>query len=197
MQYSITKTEINEKPLLEYTGPYSLIRDDEALADILPLLEQEKVLGFDTETRPAFRKGESYLPSLLQLGGENHVWMFQLQKLQNLDSLFGVLANPHIIKSGVAIARDLIELRELKDFEPAGFEDVGKLAEKLHFRNTGLRPLSALLLEGRISKGAQVSNWANDVLSPKQETYAATDAWISRKLYLSLKEFQKKRGLAG
>lgn len=196
MNYSITKAEINEKPLLEYTGSYSLIRSDEGLQEVLADVKAETVLGFDTETRPAFRKGESYLPSLLQLGGESHVWMFQLQKLSDLKPLFAVLADPKIVKTGVAIKRDVQELKDLEPFEAAGFKDVGKMAEKLMFRNTGLRPLSALLLEGRISKGAQVSNWATDVLSQKQETYAATDAWISRKLYLALVDLQKKRGIA-
>ena len=194
MEYAITKAEINEKPLLEYTGPYSLIRTDEEMKNVLPQIQAETLLGFDTETRPAFRKGESYLPSLLQLGGESHVWVIQLQKLTELGPLFEVLSTPGIIKAGVAIQRDVEELRELLDFEPAGFKDVGKMAEKLFFRNTGLRPLAAMLLEGRISKGAQVSNWASDELTSKQKTYAATDAWISRKLYESLVELRKKRG---
>ncbi|MGA0333879.1 MAG: 3'-5' exonuclease domain-containing protein 2, partial [Kiritimatiellia bacterium] len=167
MQYAITKAEINEKPLLEYSGPYSLIRTDEELEQILPRLEAETLLGFDTETRPAFRKGESYLPSLLQLGGAEEVWMFQIQKIRDLRPLFRILADPAIVKAGVAIQRDVQELRDLQEFEPAGFRDVGKMAEKLRFRNTGLRPLAALLLDGRISKGAQVSNWASDVLSAK------------------------------
>jgi ribonuclease D len=188
MRVSITKSEINEKPLLEYEGPYTLVDQDEQLAEVLPLLFQETVLGFDTETKPAFRKGESYLPSLLQLGGENHVWMFQLQKLSSLTDLFSVLADPAIVKSGVAIDRDLMELRELEDFTPKGFKDIGKMAEKRGFLKTGLRPLSALLLEGRVSKGAQVSNWGAKTLSKKQELYAATDAWVSRNLYLALLE---------
>ncbi len=196
MNYSITKAEINEKPLLEYTGPYSLINSDEGLQEVLADIEAETVLGFDTETRPAFRKGESYLPSLLQLGGESHVWMFQLQKLTNLKPIYDVLADPKIVKAGVAIKRDVQELKDLEPFDDAGFKDVGKMAEKLLFRNTGLRPLSALLLDGRISKGAQVSNWATDVLSQKQEKYAATDAWVSRKLYLALVALKKKRGMA-
>jgi len=191
MQYAITKAEINEKPLLEYTGPYSLINTDEDLQRVVPELKKEILLGFDTETRPAFRKGESYLPSLLQLGGEDHVWMFQLQKLSDLTPLFGVLADAGIRKAGVAIQRDVQELRDLHEFTPDGFDDIGVLAENLGFRNTGLRPLSALLLGGRISKGAQVSNWAADTLTSKQQRYAATDAWVSREIYLALKERQR------
>jgi len=186
MRVSITKDEINEKPLLAYTGKISLVSDETALEAALPDLKKETLLGFDTETRPAFRKGESYLPSLLQLGGESEVWIFQLQKLNDLTALFSVLADPGVLKTGVAIERDVLELKELQAFQPAGFKDVGKMAEKRGFLKTGLRPLAALLLDGRVSKGAQVSNWAADELSEKQITYAATDAWISRRLYQEL-----------
>jgi ribonuclease D len=186
MKVSITKAEINEKPLLQYEGPYTLVNQQEQLPGVLADLRKESLLGFDTETRPAFRKGERYLPSLLQLGGESHVWMFQLQALGDLQELFSVLADRSILKAGVAIERDLIELRELQDFLPSGFHDIGKMAEQRGFLKTGLRPLAALLLEGRVSKGAQVTNWATSELSLKQQLYAATDAWVSRNLYLAL-----------
>jgi len=158
----------------------------------LDALAKESLLGFDTETRPAFRKGESYLPSLLQLGGENHVWMFQVQQIGNLVPLFEVLSDPKVIKTGVALGRDVQELRDLHEFKPAGFVELADLAEGLGFRNTGLRPLAALVLGGRISKGAQVSNWATKRLSKRQELYAATDAWVSRELYLKLIELQNR-----
>ena len=186
MRVSITKAEINEKPLLAYEGKITLVTDQDGLEQALPALKQESLLGFDTETRPAFRKGESYLPSLLQLGGESEVWIFQLQKLKDLVPLFEVLADPDVVKTGVAIERDVLELKDLQEFTPAGFQDVGKIAEKKGFLKTGLRPLAALLLDGRVSKGAQVSNWAADELSEKQISYAATDAWVSKRLYESL-----------
>lgn len=194
MRLSITKSEINEKPLLHYEGPYTLVSRQADLPPVLEALRKEEVLGFDTETRPAFRKGESYLPSLLQLGGASHVWLFQLQRLGDLGALFEILADRDIVKAGVAIDRDLIELRELTDFTPGGFHDVGKMAEDRGFMKTGLRPLAALLLEGRVSKGAQVSNWATRELSRKQELYAATDAWVSRNLYLALRDIPVSGG---
>lgn len=186
--YAITKAEINEKPLLEYEGPVTLVADDRDLPAALEALNREILLGFDTETRPAFRKGESYLPSLLQLAGETQVWLFQIQRIRSLQPLFEVLARRDILKCGVAIARDVKELQDLHPFKAAGFADLGHLAEKRGFKNTGLRALAALLLEGRISKSAQVSNWAAAELNGKQITYAATDAWISRKLYYALRE---------
>ena len=186
MKYAISKTEINDHPLLQYTGEVLLIREDADVAAAVSVLKGETLLGFDTETRPAFKRGQSYLPSLLQLAGEEHVYLFQLQRLTALDELFALLENPAVIKAGVAVRRDVEELKELHEFKPAGFQDVGHIAEKKGFRNTGLRPLTALLLDHRISKGAQVSNWASETLSEKQIVYAATDAWISRKLYVAI-----------
>lgn len=186
MQYAISKQEINQKPQMEYTGAMTLVREAGDLDAALAAIAGETLLGFDTETRPAFRKGEAYLPSILQLAGEEHVWIFQLQRLGDLDGLFAVLADKAICKAGAAVSRDVQELRDLSPFRPAGFADVGHMAEKRGFRNTGLRPLTALLLGHRISKGAQVSNWAAAELTEKQLTYAATDAWVSRKIYLAL-----------
>jgi ribonuclease D len=119
--------------------------------------------------------------------------MFQLQRLDDLGELFAVLADPDIVKAGVAIDRDLMELRELSEFKPGGFHDLGKMAEARGFLKTGLRPLAALLLDGRVSKGAQVSNWAAADLTRKQELYAATDAWVSRNLYLALRDIPLSR----
>ncbi|MCC5848901.1 MAG: 3'-5' exonuclease domain-containing protein 2 [Verrucomicrobia bacterium] len=192
MQYAISKQEINQKPLMEFQGDVRLIREpgevSGALAEIAEAMATEPILGFDTETRPAFRKGEAYLPSLLQLAVADRAWLFQLKRLGDLGDLFAVLADPAVTKAGVAVSRDVDELRELCVFKPAGFADVGHMAEQRGFRNTGLRPLTALLLDHRISKGAQVSNWAAEQLTDKQIVYAATDAWISRKLYLAVKD---------
>lgn len=186
MQYAITKEEINQKPLEEYSGPLWLVRRQEEIADAVAEIGKETLLGFDTETRPAFRKGESYLPSLLQLGGEGKVWIFQIQLLDDLAPIFEVLANPKVTKAGVAVSRDVDELRQLYPFKPAGFQDLGHMAAKRGFQNTGLRPLAALLLNLRVSKSARVTNWADPNLSEKQITYAATDAWVSRRLYQAL-----------
>ena len=67
---------------------------------------------------------------------------------------------------------------------PAGFVEIADLTAKLKYENRGLRALAALLLKGRISKAAQVTNWARESLDARQIRYAATDAWISREIYL-------------
>ncbi len=152
------------------------------------------LLGFDTETRPAYKKGESYLPSLLQLACEDEVYIFQLKQLGLAKPLRDILADPAIIKAGVALDYDISELKKLSSFNVAGFTDLGNLAKKAGIKNHGLRGLAAVLLGFRISKGAQTSNWAKNVLTPQQIQYAATDAWVGRRLYLSLQQIVGRQG---
>lgn len=184
----MTKEEINACPVRRWEGPTRVIRTVAELSQAVRALAQETILGFDTETRPAYHKGESYLPSLLQLAGENEVFLFQLRHLGLPGPLREILANPKVVKAGVALAYDLQELHHLAPFRPASFVDLGHLAKKREIKNHGLRGLAAVLLGFRIAKGAQTSNWARDVLTPAQIQYAATDAWVGRELYLKLGE---------
>ena len=182
----MTKEEINACPLRRWEGVTHVVRTAAELSRAVRSLAAETILGFDTETRPAYHKGESYLPSLLQLAGENEVYIFQLKHLGLPGPLREILANPTVVKAGVALAYDLQELHHLGHFKPAGFVDLGNLAKQAEIKNHGLRGLAAVLLGFRIAKGAQTSNWSRDILAPAQIQYAATDAWVGRELYLRL-----------
>ena len=184
--HRMTKEEINACPMQRWEGPVHVVRTAEELNRAVHALAQETILGFDTETRPAYHKGESYLPSLLQLAGEKEVFLFQLKPLGLPTPLREILADPKVVKAGVSLAYDLQELHHLAPFKPAGFVDLGTLAKKAEIKNHGLRGLAAVLLGFRIAKGAQTSNWARDILAPNQIQYAATDAWVGRELYLKL-----------
>lgn len=179
----ITKGEINELPMRRYEGPIHLIRTKKDAEDAAKKLSGERLLGFDTETRPAFRSGESYLPSLLQLGTDKEVFLFQLQHCGLTPGLIQIFENPDIIKSGVSIRQDVSELRALADFVPVGFFELADVAKKEKIKNLGLRGLAALLMDFRISKREQVSNWSRDQLTDSQITYAATDAWLGHQIY--------------
>jgi len=181
----MSKDEINGYPIKRWTGRTSIVRTREELAAAIDKLAGCTLLGFDTETRPAYKKGERYLPSLLQLASDDEVFLFQLKHLGLTRSLRDILANPAIIKAGVSLDFDICELNKLSSFKAAGFRDLGNLAKKSGIKNHGLRGLAAVFLGIRISKGAQTSNWAKDVLTRQQIQYAATDAWIGRRLYLA------------
>jgi len=186
------RDEINACPIRRYEGPVQVVRTQEELAEALGLLAGETLLGFDTETRPSYHKGQSFPPALLQLAGEKAVVLFQLRHLGLPPALREILADPLVIKAGVALDHDLRELRKLAPFAPAGFVDLGRLARETGLKNHGLRGLAALLLGFRIPKSTRTSNWARDVLDPGQIRYAATDAWVGRELYLKMKEKKEK-----
>lgn len=181
--------EINRLPSLSYEGEVKVIRDQQALVAAAAHLGREEVLGFDTETRPSFWKGRKYPPALVQLAGKEAVFIFQLKHTGLPAELCALLANPAIIKAGVALKHDVGELRHLAPFNPAGFVDLGDLARKLGLKNHGLRGMAGVLLGFRIPKGGtRTSNWAAESLSPAQIRYAATDAWVGRELYLRLRD---------
>lgn len=183
---ALNKEEINLLPIRAYGGEICLIRTEEELDRALNLLWKEKVLGFDTETRPVFTRGKSGNPALLQLGGENCVFLFQLTHVPFGEALADLLADPHIIKTGVAVRDDLRALARLHEFTPGGAVDLAHLARARGVQAQGLRSLAAALLGFRISKSAQCSNWEKEELSPRQLLYAATDAWVGRELYFRL-----------
>ena len=181
---NIDKEEIAALPLHQYTGEISLVNTPAALAAAMQDIRRESVVGFDTETRPAFRKGESYLPCLVQIATACRVYLLQLEQLDCSREVAEIMRNPHLIKTGVAIAGDVGQLKRLFPFDAAAVVDLGHIAKRHGNSQTGLRNLVALFLGWRMSKGAKTTNWSTPQLSPTQIGYAATDAWASRELYL-------------
>lgn len=180
-------------PIRRYEGRINLVTSPEGLAGAMADIRGDRVVGFDTETRPAFRKGESYLPSLAQVATAEAVHLFPLDRVDCASALAELLAAPAIVKAGVALAHDLSQLGARHPVEPHAVVDLGRIARRHGMRQTGLRNLAALFLGIRIPKGARTSNWAAPRLSPAQLVYAATDAWVGRELYLC---FEKQGMLA-
>ena len=183
---TIPREELMQLPILRYKGPIRLAETKADLERAARELSRERIVGFDTETRPAFRKGESHPPSLVQIAASRAVYLFQLARFDCSQKLAEVFGNSDLIKAGIALDRDLSDLRKLFSFEAASFVDLGAVAKCCGIEQTGVRNLAGLFLGRRITKAAQTSNWSQPDLTAKQICYAATDAWVCRELYLRL-----------
>jgi len=179
----LSKNEINSLPQTQFDGDVEVLSSNDNVQAAVNYLMNYDLIGFDTETKPTFVKGPLNPPSIMQLACINKVYIFQLDNESLYKKLFPILSNENITKCGVSVDRDLIELMYLSPFDPLSFVDLGNIARDYDVPHHGLRGLVAMFLKHRISKGAQISDWSKTVLSQSQITYAATDAWISLKLF--------------
>ena len=180
---NITSEEIHTLPYGAFQGRITLIDERDDIATAVRQMKKEQVLGFDTETRPTFRRGQFHHVALLQIASAEHAWLFRLHKIGFTPDLSEVLEDPEILKCGVAIRDDLKALQKLRAFQPDGFVELAHLAKEKGLEVEGLRKLAAILLGIRISKGAQTSNWEARSLDKRQLDYAATDAWVCLEIY--------------
>jgi len=180
---SITKEELVDLPLKWFEGEIVVVDTYDDLDRAVEALSKETVIGFDTETKPAFKKGVINNVALLQLSTQSQAFLFRLNKIGLPDEICEILSNPDIIKSGVAIHDDIKGLKILRLFEPAGFVELQDHAKEIGITNFSLKKLTGIACGFRISKGQQLSNWESDVLSDAQKVYAATDAWAALEIY--------------
>jgi ribonuclease D len=190
-QSSITDEEIKLLPRKEFDGEIFLIDNLNKLHKVMPLLEEEKILGFDTETRPSFKKGKNNDVALMQLATSDRAFLFRLNMIGLPQPLKDLCEDPSVLKVGLALKDDLSGLVKLNgDFNPASFIDLQDMAKELSIQNNGLKKLTAIVLNFRISKSRskRLSNWENETLTHKQVKYAATDAWVCYELYQAMKD---------
>jgi ribonuclease D len=180
----ISREEMNDLPIRRYDGPVHVVAGHPDLRHAMQDILRERVVGFDTETRPAFRAGESYLPSLVQFATASAVYLLQVQNADLFEAMREILSSERIVKAGVSVTNDLRNLKKLFAFDERSVVDLGTVAESQGLKQTGLRNLAGMFLGVRIPKGAKTTNWAARRLTPHQITYAATDAWVCRELYL-------------
>ena len=163
-----------------------MVDSDAKMHAAMHALSTEGILGFDTETRPSFKVGESYPPSLVQLAASGSVYIFQLRHITSYGPLAGIMADKNVLKAGIAVRDDIIKLGTVFTFKPALFVELADMRARLGIKNAGLRGLAALLFGFKISKQAKISRWDAPKLSREQIVYAATDAWICREIYFAL-----------
>ena len=181
---AISRDCLNDLPVHRYDGPISFVDTPALLFTALTDIRTERVVGFDTETRPAFHKGESYLPSLVQVATARMVYIFPLRYPDTHSLLAEMLDAPGTAKAGVAVAHDLRTLKQVFPFTEKSIVDLGIVAKRNNYGQSGVRNLAGIFLGFRIPKGAKTTNWSAPHLTAAQIIYAATDAWVCRELYL-------------
>ena len=180
---SITREELTDLPLRWFDGEIVIVDNMEKMLRAVEILSKAKVVGFDTETKPAFKKGVFNKVALLQLSVKDRAFLFRINRIGLPKEICKILANPKIIKPGVAINDDIKALNKIQPFIPNGFVELQENAKTLGITDFSLKKLAAITCGFRISKGQQLSNWEADVLSEAQQIYAATDAWAALEIF--------------
>jgi len=183
---NITVEELAEHELSWFKGEIVLVDNLKTFFEVFPRLLGLDLLGFDTETRPTFKKGKKNSVSLIQLSTEDLACLFRINKIGIPDELIKLLSDPSVIKAGVAVHDDIRFLSGVRKFTPNGFIDLQNFVKDFGIQSSGLKKLAAIVLGFRISKRQQVTDWEAEQLTEAQEIYAATDAWVCHQIYKKL-----------
>jgi ribonuclease D len=173
-------------PTLAFGGEVVVVDQPGQIDAACDELLREPLLGFDTESRPAFQKGVVNRIALLQLSTPAKCYLFRLNKIRLDKAILKVLESPRVTKVGLSVAGDIRELETLRRFRPKGFVDLQTLAPKHGIQELSLLKIAGIVLGGRISKAQRLSNWEAMQLTDNQKLYAATDAWVCLKIFDNL-----------
>ena len=187
-QKNISREALNNLPLKHYEGEMVLIDNTVALGYAMKDINAQPIVGFDTESKPAFIKGEYNHPSLLQIAVPEKVYLIRLLKTGMTKEIADFFQQQKVVKIGLALHNDLSSLQKMHPFKPRAVVDLAPITTEIGIEANGLRKLAGLILGFRISKSGQLTNWEADTLSEKQLRYAATDAWVCLEIYKLLME---------
>lgn len=183
---NISNDEINALPLHAFDGKVNVIQDKDQLPGVFKEISKHGVVGFDTETKPVFVKGQRHNVALMQISLPDQAFIIRLKVTGITSDIIAFLENDKVLKAGVGVRDDIKALQLLKKFTAAGFVELADMARNAGLEVESVKKLTALLLGFRISKSAQTSNWEADRLDSKQVSYAATDAWVCLNIYRKL-----------
>ncbi len=186
MRKTISNDELAEFPLASFEGVIHVIEQPEDLDKALKYLNNQSIIGFDTETRPAFKKGQVFPVSLLQLATSDQAFLFRINKIGLPPGVVKILASSKILKIGAAIRDDIKILQRVVPFKPMGFIELQDLVKDYGIESFSLKKLSAIVLGFRISKSQRLTNWDAEELTEQQLIYGATDAWVACDIYKQL-----------
>ncbi len=184
---TISKEQLAKLPAASFSGSIRLIDQTEDIPDAIADLRSAPIIGFDTETRPSFKKGQLHVVSLLQLSTPTTCYLFRLNRIGLTHELVDLLQDDSLLKVGLSIHDDFHSLRRLSPIEPAGFIDLQQYVKDFKIADNSLSRIYGILFGERISKGQRLTNWEADSLTPAQQAYAALDALACIRIYRHLK----------
>ena len=177
------KATINALPLVEYPYKFNVILNEYEAERAVDYLLTCDILGVDTETKPAFRRGQNHKVALLQVATREQCFLFRLNHLGLPQSIIRLLSNRMVPMVGLSWHDDIISLHRRAEFTPGWFIDIQDIIGNIGIEDKSLQKLYANLFGEKISKRQRLTNWEADVLSDKQKEYAAIDAWACINLY--------------
>ncbi len=186
LRESISTEELVKLPLRQFDGDIEVVESPAMARRVADYLSTRKIIGFDTETKPSFKRGDNHQVALLQLSTDEKAFLIRINMTGLPPEIKRLLSDPNLLKTGVAIHDDIKGLQKISRFNPGGFMELQRMAQELGIKDFSLKKLCAILLGFRISKSQQLTNWEAEQLTPQQMVYAATDAWASLKIYEKL-----------
>jgi ribonuclease D len=191
MVSTISKAELSAYAQEVFPGRIIVIQDEKEAEKACAYLAKSGAVGFDTETRPAFRKGVSHQIALMQLSTDDTCFLFRLNLIGLPDCLANILVDPAIKKIGLSLKDDFSAIHKRKNLVPGNFLELQSFVKDYGIEDNGLQRIYGILFGKRISKGQRLSNWEIDTLSDAQKMYAALDAWACLRIYNELKNREK------
>lgn len=183
---SITKEQVNALPVVEFDGQIVVVDSMDSVNAAIATLRKQPITGFDTETRPSFKRGVLHKMALMQIATPDICFLFRINKIGLPLKLKDYLIDQSVLKVGLSLHDDWNVLHRKYDVQPQGFVDVQELAPKFQIADIGLQKLYAILFEKKISKSQRLTNWEADELTERQQRYAAIDAWACIDIYRRL-----------
>lgn len=180
---SIPKQAIAEMATVTFPGTITVVDTPEGASEAVNALSGESLVGFDTETKPSFRKGQSHPVALMQVSTDTHSYLFRLNMLGFNPDVKRFLENGSITKIGLSLKDDFFVMHRSADFEPQGFIDLQNFVRTYRIADCSLQRIYAILFGERISKGQRLTNWEAPSLTPAQQAYASIDAWACLRIY--------------
>lgn len=183
---SITKEELSNLPLCGFEGKMVVVDTPQAIIKAIDHLNKHQYLGFDSETKPSFKKGKINDVSLIQISTHNTCYLFRLNFTGLTNEIKSLMENESIIKIGLSLKDDMRGLRRISDMDPKGFIDLQEKVAEFGIDDRSLKKITGIVLNKRISKKQRLTNWESETLTEAQQRYAATDAWICLEIYKKL-----------